>query len=152
MKKIYHVDLTESERERLFNIVKKRLSTSESVKRSLILLAADLNGDKKWKDFTISQTYQVSQRTVERLRERLVNEGLDIALSGKPRLNTDKIVFDGEVEAQLIAIRCSEPTEGRSSWSLRLLAERMVELSVVEHISHESVRQILKKTKLSLGE
>ncbi len=152
MKKIYHVHLTESERDRLFNIVKKRLSTSESVKRSLILLAADLNGDKKWKDLTISQTYQVSQRTVERLRERLVNEGLDIALSGKPRLNTDKIVFDGEVEAQLIAIRCSEPTEGRSSWSLRLLAERMVELSVVEHISHESVRQILKKTKLSLGE
>lgn len=73
------------------------------------------------------------------------------ALSGKPHLNLDKIKFDGTVEAKLVALRCSDPCEGYSSWSLRLLANKLVQLSVVENISHESVRQILKKTKLSLG-
>ena len=145
MVKLYHVDLTDLERLRLSNIIKKRVSTSEAVKRSLILMAADRNGDKKWNDAQIAKTYLVSSRTVERLRERLVNEGLDFALAGKPRPNTDKIIFDGEVEAKLLALRCSEPIDGRSSWNLRLLASRMVELSIVEHISHESVRKLLKK-------
>lgn len=75
-----------------------------------------------------------------------------MALSGKPRLNLDKKVFDGEVEAKLVALRCSEPDLGQSSWTLRLLSDKMVELSYVESISHESVRQILKKTKLNPGE
>jgi DNA-binding transcriptional LysR family regulator len=151
MSKIYHVDLTQEERNKLSDIVKRRLSTSEAVKRSLILLAADRLGDKSWTDEQISIEYQVSVRTVERLRERLVNDGLDVALVGKPRLNLDKIVFDGEAEAKLVALRCSEPPAGRSCWTLRLLSDKMVELSYVETISYESVRQILKKTKLSLG-
>jgi hypothetical protein len=151
MSKIYHVDLTQEEREKLSDIVKRRLSTSEAVKRSLILLAADRLGDKSWTDEQISIEYRVNVRTVERLRERLVNDGLDVALAGKPRLNLDKIVFDGEVEAKLVALRCSEPGDGRSGWTLRLLSDKMVELFYVETISHESVRQILKKTKLSLG-
>lgn len=150
--KIYHVDLSPKERVKLEDIVKKRKSTSEIVKRSKILLAADRGGEKKWKDAEISQQYEVSTRTIERLRHRYVLEGLDIALKGKPRLNLDKKKFDGEVEAKLIALRCSEPEEGRSSWTLRLLADKMVILDYVDDISHESVRQILKKTKLSLGE
>lgn len=145
--KIYHVDLEESELERLETIVRKRKSTSESVKRSNILLAANRNGDKKWKDTQISEQYQVSTRTIERLRKRYVEEGLDVALKGKPRLNLDKKKFDGEVESKLIALRCSEPEEGRSSWTLQLLADKMVALNYVESISHESVRQLLKKTK-----
>lgn len=145
--KIYHVDLEESELERLETIVRKRKSTSESVKRSNILLAANRNGDKKWKDTQISEQYQVSTRTIERLRKRYVEEGLDVALKGKPRLNLDKKKFDGEVESKLIALRCSEPEEGRSSWTLQLLADKMVALDYVESISHESVRQLLKKTK-----
>ena len=150
--KIYHIDLEDTERERLESIVKKRKSTSESVKRSKILLAADRNGSKKWKDVQISAQYEVSTRTIERLRKRYVEEGLDVALKGKPRLNLDKKKFDGEVESKLIALRCSEPEAGRSSWTLQLLADKMVALNYVESISHESVRQILKKTKLSPGE
>lgn len=88
--KIYHVDLSPKERVKLEDIVKKRKSTSEIVKRSKILLAADRGGEKKWKDAEISQQYEVSTRTIERLRHRYVLEGLDIALKGKPRLNLDK--------------------------------------------------------------
>lgn len=151
MAKIYHVDLSEAERRELECIVKKRKSTSEASKRASILLAADRLGGKVWTDAEISKTYLVSTRTVERLRERFVNEGLGVALAGKPRQNLDKIVFDGEAEARLVALRCSEPGEGRSGWSLRLLADKMVELSHVEAISHETVRKMLKKTKSSPG-
>jgi len=150
--KIYHVDLTKEEQEKLESIIKKRKSTSEIVKRSKILMAADRNGSRKWKDDQIAKQYEVSRRTIERLRKRLIEDGLEICLKGKPRLNLHKKLFDGEVEAKLIALRCSEPDLGRSSWTLRLLADKMVALDYVESISHETVRQILKKTKLSLGE
>ena len=93
----------------------------------------------------IANQYEVSKRTIERLRKRYVEEGLDVALKGKPRLNLHKKLFDGEVEAKLIALRCSEPEVGRSSWTLQLLADKMIALNYVESISHESVRQILKK-------
>lgn len=151
MAKIYHVDLRKEERERLEKIVNKRKANSQAVKRSKILLAADRLGDKKWIDGQIRENYQVSISTIERLRQRYVTEGLDVCLKGKPRLNLDKKKFDGEVEAKLVAIRCSEPEEGTSSWTLELLADKMVTLNYVESISKESVRQILKKTKLSLG-
>lgn len=152
MAKIYHVDLEDCERSRLEDIVKRRVSRSEAVKRSNILLAADRQGDKNWTDAKISETYQVSTRTIERLRARYVTEGLEVSLKGKPRLNLDKKKFDGEVEAQLISLRCSKPESGRDNWTLELLADKMVALSYVESISIESVRQILKKTKLNLGE
>jgi hypothetical protein len=151
MAKIYHVDLSSEDRAHLTAIVKKRLSTSEAVKRSQILLSADRLGDKKWSDVRISAEYKVSLRTVERLRERFVNDGLALVLSGKPRLNLDKIKFDGVVEAHLIAARCSEPPLGSSGWTLNLLGNHLVALECVESISDESVRQLLKKTKLSLG-
>ena len=152
MGKIYHVDLTDSERKILEKILNKRKSTSQASKRCAILLAADREGDKRWTDAKIATTYQVSIRTIERLRLRYVTEGLDVALKGKPRLNTDKKKFDGEVEAKLIALRCSAPELGTSGWTLKLLADNMVALDYVESISRESVRQILKKTKLNLGE
>ena len=145
--KRYHVDLSDSEGLKREEIVKKRKSRSEIVKRSNMLLSADRNGLRKWKDAEISSQYEVSTRTIERLRKRYVEDGLAVALKGKPRLNLDKKLFDGEVEAKLIALRCSEPEEGSSGWPLRLLADKMVALDYVEHISHESVRQILKKTK-----
>jgi hypothetical protein len=150
-KKLYHVDLHDEERERLTTITTKRLSTSEASKRSHILLAADRLGDKVWTDEQISKKYIVSVRSIERLRKNFVLYGLSVALAGKPHLNLDKIKFDGQVEAKLVALRCTEPEPGSSGWALRLLADKMVELSYVESISHESVRQILKKTKLSLG-
>jgi transposase len=150
-KKIYHVDLTDAERDRLETIVKRRKSESEATKRSLILLSADRLGCKQWIDSKISNEYKVSTRTIERLRERYVLHGIDLALSGLPRLNEDKIKFDGKVEAQLVSLRCSDPPEGYSSWTLSLLSDRLVKLAVVESISQESVNRLLKKTKLSLG-
>jgi transposase len=151
MKK-YHVDLVLAEVERLESIVKRRKSESEISKRCLILLAANRGGTKCWSDSKISTEYKVSIRTIERLRERFVQHSLDIALSGLPRLNTDKIKFDGLVEAQLVRLRCSDPPEGHSSWTLSLLADKLVSLDVVQSISRESVNRLLKKTKLSLGE
>ena len=117
------------------------------MKRSKILLASNRNGEHKWKDAQISQQYEVSIRTIERLRKRYVEEGLTVALKGKPRLNLHKKLFDAEVESKLIALRCSQPEEGHSSWTLELLADKMVSLNYVESISHETVRQLLKKTK-----
>ncbi|MDZ7898960.1 MAG: helix-turn-helix domain-containing protein [Arcicella sp.] len=150
-KKKYHVDLTESERNRLSGVVKRRKSESEATKRSLILLACDRLGTQVWTDTEISREYKVNVKTVERLRERYVLYGLDIALSGLPRLNEDKIKFDGAVEARLVSLRCSSPPEGYSSWTLSLLSDKLVKLEVVESISRESVNRLLKKTKLSLG-
>ena len=127
--KLYHVDLSTEEVIKLENLVNKRKSTSEIVKRSKILLAADRGGLKNWKDSKIGEQYEVSTRTIERLRQRYVLEGLEVALKGKPRLNLDKKKFDGEVESKLIALRCSAPEEGRSNWTLRLLADKMEKYS-----------------------
>ena len=151
MAKIYHVDLSTEEREQLELILKKRLSTCEASKRASILLAADRSGEKKWDDKKISETYLVCIRTVERLRERFVTEGLAVSMAGKPRPNLDKIKFDGEVESRLIAIRCGKPESGRSDWTLRLLADKMVQLGYVEDMSIETVRQILKKQNQALA-
>lgn len=151
MAKIYHVDLSTEEQEKLTAIVRKRVSRSEYSKRSRILLAADRNGEILWTDEQVSTNYQVSVRTIERLRKRFVTEGLEVALKRMPRLNLDKKKFDGEVKAHLVALRCSEPELGRDKWTLEMLADKMVTLNYVESISKESVRQILKKTKLSHG-
>lgn len=150
--KFYHVHLEDQERLQLMTLLKNNNQNTERAKRCYILLAADENGDKKWKDENISNCYGMSIRTVERLRKRFIEGGLQMALYGKKKeLERDKI-FDGRVEAKLIALRCSKVPSGYSGWSLRLLAGKMVELNYVESISHESVRQILKKTQLNLGE
>ena len=149
--KKYNVDLSESEITRLEAIIHRRKSENEVTKRSLILLAANRGGSKCWTDREICAEYKVNIRKVERLREHFVLHGLDIALSGLPRLNTDKIKFDGFVEAQLVSLRCSNPPEGYSSWTLSLLSDKLVSLKAVESISLESVSRLLKKTKLSLG-
>lgn len=149
--KKYHVDLTTAERLRLSDIVKRRKSESEATKRSSILLSCDRSCSPALTDIEIAAAHKVNVRTVERLRARYVLHGLDIALSGLPRLNEDKIKFDGAVEAHLVSLRCSDPPEGYSSWTLSLLSDKLVKLEVVESISIESVSRLLKKTKLSLG-
>ncbi len=111
----------------------------------------DENGDKQWTDQQIKQAYGLSIAGLERLRERLVLEGFKVALFGKKREVFKEKLFTGEVEAKLIALRCSDPPQGYNRWTLRLLADRMVSLEYVEHMSHWSVRDILKKTKLSPG-
>lgn len=146
MKK-YHVTLTESERNDLKALVAKRKADSQAVKRAYALLAADENQTTHLKDEQINQTYQISIRTIERLRERFVEDGMEVAIKGKKREKFKEKVFDGAVEAHLVALRCSQPPAGHAHWTVRLLAQRMVELSYVESIGRETVRLILKKTR-----
>lgn len=151
MPKKYRVQLNLEERNRLHPLIETRNSKSQQVKRAYALLAADENGDKGWNDWQIQQTYALSIPSIERLRERLVMEDLERALKGKKREVFKEKLFTGEVEAKLIALRCSQYPEGYNRWTLQLLADQMISLGYVEHISDESVRGILKKMKLSLG-
>lgn len=139
MAKKYRVTLSEAEQIQLQEIIKKRNEKSVAVKRSYILLAADENGEGL-SDEAIRCRYRVGLRTVERLRERFVLEGFAAALQGKKRSVYKEKVFDGRVEAYLVALRCSDPPSGYQQWSMRLLAERMVELQYVEHIGPPMLR------------
>lgn len=147
MPKRYRVHLTDDERETLKKLLASRKSQSVFVKRAYILLALDENqASGRLSDGEICLRYQVGQRSIERARQRFIDEGFEIAVHGKKRSRFKDKIFDGRVEANLIAMRCQSPPEGVQAWTLRLLAESLVELGVVEKISHESVRQLLKKT------
>lgn len=151
MAKKYRIQLKAHEREQLEQLLQTRDAKNRQVKRAYALLAADENGDKKWTDQQIKQVYGLSIAGLERLRERLVMESFDIALLGKKREVFKEKLFTGEVEAKLIALRCSNCPQGYNRWTLQLLADQMVSLGYVEHMSHWSVGEILKKTKLSPG-
>ena len=145
--KKYHVTLTLTEREQLKEISRKGQQAAAKIRRAHLLLAADeAEAGLKMTDEQIKRAYHVSLRTVERLRQRFVEEGFEVALQGKSTGGPQVIKIDGEVEAHLIALRLGPVPEGRSRWTMRLLAQKMVELAYVESISHESVRQVLKKT------
>jgi transposase len=142
MKK-YLVTLTGGERQHLEQLLAKGKAAARALRHAQALLKADQAAG--WKDADIADAFALSVRTVERLRQRFVEEGLEAALRPKPVPRLPRKV-DGEVEAHLVALACSDPPEGRRRWTLRLLAERLVELDLVESISHEGVRQALKKT------
>lgn len=146
MEKKYIVRLTDEERSELKAVVKKLKGSSEKVRRAHVLLAADADG-LNWTDRKIAEAYTCRTKTVENIRQRLVTEGFDIALSGKKRESPPRRkALDGEQEAKVIALRLGQPPEGFSNWSLRLLAEHVVELGIVDSISHETLRKTLKKT------
>ncbi|MCJ8165963.1 helix-turn-helix domain-containing protein [Pontibacter sp. E15-1] len=147
----HRIKLTDKERADLAHIIRHRSSKSAQVRCSYLLLAADEQGDKRWTDERIGSAYGASVSTIERLRRRFVEEGFDTALHGKKREPLREKLLDGRAEAALIALRCSDPPQGHRQWSLRLLADRMVALEHVPHMSHESVRQLLKKTSSSPG-
>ena len=153
MPKTYRVRLSHDERTHLEALVARRSERAEPVKRALVLLAAD-ESDRgpAWTDHQIADVYPVSLRTVGRLRQRLVEHGLDLALHGVPRGPKQAArKFDGATEAHLVALQCSDPPGERSGWTLQLLADRMVLLGHAESMSPESVRRLLKKTSSSLG-
>lgn len=150
--KKYIVRLGTTEREELQKLINKRSSRSQQVRRAYVILAADADGTHGWTDEQLSTSYGMPIRTVERLRQRVVEEGLQRTIEGKKPEPRSSRMIDGEVEAHLVALRCSPAPEGYSRWSLRLLADKMVELQYVNHISHEAVRQVLKKTRSSRGE
>ena len=146
MRKKYVVRLTDEERETLESVVKRLSGSSQKVRRAQVLLKADADG-AGWTDSRIAEAFGCRINTVENIRQRLVTEGFSIALNGKPRETPPrKKLLDGEQEAKVIALRLGEPPKGFANWSLRLLAEKVVELSIVESVSHETVRQTLKKT------
>jgi len=148
MSKRYRVTLTAEEREELERLLARGKADVRKLKHAQILLKADeAEGGPAWPDTQIAQALSVGTATVERIRRRFVEEGLVAALSpyrGGTRIYTRKL--DGAQEAHLIALACSTPPEGQARWTLRLLARRMVELSHVDTLSHETVRQTLKKT------
>lgn len=147
MNKKYIVRLSKEERETLEEVVKKLKGSSQKVRRAQVLLKADAEGPN-WIDEKIAEAFLCRVKTVENIRMRFVTEGFDIALSGKKRETSPrKKVLDGEQEARLIALRTGSPPSGFGSWSLRLLANQLVELEIVDSICHETVRQALKKTE-----
>lgn len=150
--KKYIVCLSADERQPLEKLTTTGRAPAYQVIHARILLKADTHqAGGGWTDKAISQALDVSISTIERVRQRFVEQSLEQALGRKVQQRRKARLLDGEQEAQLIALACSDPPEGRAQWSLRLLAERMVSLDYVESISYETVRQTLKKTNLSLG-
>ena len=147
MEKKYIVRLTDEERKTLREVIRKLKDSSQKVRRAHILLKADVEGPN-WTDRKIAEAFSCRTQTVESLRQRLVTEGFDVALCGKKQGKSPRgKLLDGEQEAKVIALRLGTPPEGFANWSLRLLAEKVVELEIVDSISHETVRQTLKKTE-----
>jgi len=146
MNKKYVVRLTEDERARLEKITQKGNGSAYRIKHAHILLQADVNGPC-WSDEMIAKNLHCHTNTVCGVRKRLVELGLEAALEQKKReIPPRQKILDGEKEARLIAVSCGKPPKGYSRWTLRLLADKMVELEIVDTISYETVRRTLKKT------
>ncbi len=145
MPKKYVVRLTLAQREHLERLVRKGEAHARKLLYARILLKADANKDG-WTDERIAEALEVSTATVARERRRFCEEGLEVALLPKKPGRPRRRVLDGRAEAHLVALSCSDPPEGRERWSMRLLADRMVELGHVESLSYETVRRTLKKT------
>ncbi len=144
--KRYRVNLTQGEREQLLDITRRGKSSARKVKRSLILCKAD----EGLTDQQVAEALMVGPSTVSRVRQRFVEGGLERALNDRPRPGKRR-KLDGKQEAHLVAVACSSAPEGHSRWTLRLLADRVVQLEFTDSICRETVRQVLKKTNLSRG-
>lgn len=149
--KKYLVTLTPEERDWLTGLVSAGKRSALTITRARILLKADqADGGPAWEDQDIAQALDCSVRTVERVRQRFVERGPEQALGRKPQDRPSRErKFDGAAEARLIAVACSAPPGGRARWTMRLLADKLVELEVFESVSDETVRRVLKKTNLS---
>jgi transposase len=145
MPKKYVVRLTAEERETLEVLIRRGKTAAYKIKHANILLKADANGPD-WIDKQIAEAFHVHKNTPFNVRKRFVEEGLESALQRKtPAKPPRDRILDGEKEARLLALSCSAPPDGRCRWTLQLLADKLVELGVVEAISYETVRQALKK-------
>ena len=146
MNKKYIVRLNDEERQQLIDLTSTGRAAAYKIKHANILLQVDANGPNQ-ADHDVTKTFHCHVNTVRNVRQRFVEQGLEAALARKPQEQPSRQqVLDGSQEARLIALRCSEPPEGHSQWTLRLLADQLVALDIVETISHETVRQALKKT------
>ena len=146
MEKRYRVTLTDEEREELQGMVSVGKSNARKLVRARILLLADQAAGGPWKsDSEIVDALGCGRATVERVRRQFVEEGLEQVLEPSPSRRVDERKLDGHAEAHRVALACGAPPEGRSRWTLRLLADRMVTLEQADSLSHETVRQTLKK-------
>jgi transposase len=152
MKKKYPVTLTRTEREHLKSVIAAGTAPARKLTHARILLKADQGPEgPAWVDDAVAEAVEVSQPTVSRVRKQYVEEGLEAALNRRPPNREYHRKLDGQQEARLVALACSEPPEGQARWSLRLLADKLLELEIVEEeVSYQSVRRTLKKTSLSL--
>src|SRR5919199_788160 len=147
MKKKYPVILTEAEREQLKNLIAAGTAPARKLTHARILLKADQSTEGPgWVDERVADAMETSQPTVARVRKQYFEEGLEAALNRRPPKREYHRKLDGEQEAHLIALACSQPPEGQARWSLRLLADKLMELEIVEGISYQTVRRTLKKT------
>lgn len=148
MRKKYPVILSETEREELKQLIAAGTAPARKLTHARILLKADQSPEGPgWVDEQIADAVETSQPTVSRVRKRYFEEGLEAALNRRPPKREYRRKLDGEQEARLIALACSEPPEGQARWSLRLLADKLVELEIVEEeVSYQTVRRTLKKT------
>ena len=150
--KRYPVRLEKDQRETLMTLISSGREAARKLTRARILLKADENHDgPPYTDKQIKEALEVSLSTIERTRKTFALQGLTAALTPKKRSHPPRQKFDGEKEAHLVALTCSDPPEGYARWTLRLLADKMVELDHFTSISHESVRQVLKKTNFVPG-
>lgn len=148
----YNVTLTKEEREQLLSIMNKGKHTSQQYRNACILVNSDEGqSGSKFTSEQIAQLLRINTKTVERIKQRFVEEGFEACIERKPYPNLGPKKADGDFEAHLVALSCSKAPKGHARWSLRLLADKMVELQYAESISHETVRRVLKKTKLSPG-
>ena len=152
MRKIFIVTLTSDERATLWELISSGKAAARKLSHARILLKADSSeGGTGWSDSVISQALDVGTATVERVRKRFVEEGLEAALGRRSPRREYKRKLDGDGEAHLIALACSESPQGSARWTLRLLADRMVALGYIDELSYQTVRRVLKKANLSLG-
>jgi transposase len=151
--KKYIVTLTAEERQGLLDLIAAGKGSAKKLAHARILLKADASpGGPAWTDGPIAQAVELSIATVERVRQRFVEHGLEAALVRKPQQRPSReLALDGRAEAHLIALACSPPPEGRAVWTMQLLADKLVELEVVASVSDETVRRTLKKTRSSPG-
>jgi transposase len=151
MKK-YKVTLTAEERQQLQELIAAGKAAAKRLAHARILLKADADGGPGWDDERIAEATEVSTDTVARVRQRFVEQGLEAALARKKQDRPSRErKLDGRAEARLIALACSAPPDGRKAWTMKLLADRLVELEVVDTVSDETVRRALKKTRSSRG-
>lgn len=152
MNKKYRVTLTDDERSQLQTLITTGKTAAQTQTHARILLKADQSAaGPGWSDQDISNALEVSIPTIERVRRTLVLEGLEAALQRRPATSPRRRTLDGAQEAHLVALVCSPPPTGYDRWTLRLLADHMVERKHVDSIANETIRQTLKKTNFSLG-
>lgn len=148
----YVVRLSVEERRSLeFLGTAKRIAADKLLRAKILLKADESEAGPGWTDEEIAEAFEIGLSTVHRLRQRMVEEGLEAALTRKPRVRHRTPKLDGKKEARLVALACSAPPKGRVRWTMQLLADKLVELRIVDSISDEAVRLRLKKTKLSRG-